>query len=162
MNTDYNYEFTISEKLKRDYKFASAIAEWIKNNLEELTDDKNKKLFNKVNYGYSDESLKTFGKRPVVDVHLGHIEYDDTLSNRTPTKAHTVLVFYFKGANDYAYLKCGELHDYLIQEFINNPSFRELNDVVDDTYILDSELMSHPSNKKWGVMGALELVHILI
>lgn len=162
MNTDYNYEFTISEKLKRDYKFALAIAEWIKNNLELLTDDKNKKLFNKVNYGYQDESLKTFGKRPVVDVHLGTIEYDDTLSNRTPTKAHTVLVFYFKGTNDAAYLKCCELHDYLIQEFINNSSFRELNDVVEDTYILDSELMSQPANKKWGVMGALELVHILI
>lgn len=162
MNTNYHYEFAVSEKLKRDYKFASAITVWIKQNLERLTDDTGDTLFNKVNLGYQDETLKTFGKHPVCDVHHGHIEYDDDLNDTKPLRAHTILVFYFKGANDAAYLKCCELHDYLIQEFITNEDFRVLDDVVDDTYIVDSELMSQPSNKKWGVMGALELVHILI
>lgn len=158
----YDYEFSIDDKLRTDYKFTSTIAEWVKKNLESLTDDKGKPIFNKVNLGYSDESLKTFGKHPVCDVHLGTIEYDDDLVNRTPERVHTVLVYYFKGANDEAYKKCCNIHDYLIQSFITNPSFRELEDVVDDTYILDSELTSQPSNKKWGSMGAFELVHILI
>ena len=157
-----DYEFNVDEKLSRDYKFASDIVDWIQNNLECLTDDNENLIFNKVNLGYSDESLKTFGKQPVCDVHLGVIEYDDDLNNRPPQRAHSVLVYYFKGANDTAYRKCCNIHDYLIQEFITNKDFRELDDLVQDTYILDSELMSQPSNKKWGCMGALELVHILI
>ena len=95
-------------------------------------------------------------------MHVGTIEYDDDLVDRKPERAHTVLVFYFKGANDEAYEKCCDLHDYLLQEFLTNSKFRELKDVVDDTYILDSELMSQPLNKKWGCMGAFELVHILL
>lgn len=162
INTDYHYSFSIEEKLNREYKFTSNISNWIKSNLESLTDDEENYLFNKVNLGYHEESLKTFGGHPVCDVHLGHIEYDDTLVDRTPLKAHSVLVFYFKGSNDAAYLKCCDVHDYLMQEFITNTNFRELDDIVSDTYILDSELMSQPSNKKWGAMGALELVHILI
>lgn len=164
MNIPVNedYEFTVSEKLSRDYKFTSAVSTWIKENLETLTDDNDHKIFSKVNLGYSMESLKTFGKRPVCDVHIGTVEYNDDLANRTPEKIHTVLVFYFKGANDHAYLECSELHDYLIQEFITNQEFRELDDVVEDTFIYDSELMNQSSNKTWGVMGALELLHILI
>ena len=157
-----DYEFNVDEKLSRDYKFASDIVDWIKNNLECLTDDNENLIFNKVNLGYPDESLKTFGKQPVCDVHLGTIEYDDDLVNRPPQRAHSVLVYYFKGANDATYLKCCNIHDYLIQEFITNKDFRELDDLVQDTYILDSELMSQPPNKKWGCMGAFELVHILI
>lgn len=164
MNVPVNkdYEFTVSEKLQRDYRFAANIIEWIKGNLEGLTDDHNNTLFSKVNLGYPAESLKTFGKQPVCDVYISTVEYKDDLSNRIPERVHTVLVFYFKGANDYAYLKGSELHDYLVQEFITNPCFRELEDVVDDTFIYDSELMNQPSNKKWGVMGALELIHVLI
>lgn len=162
MNVDEEYTFSVSERLKREYKFSSSLSQWIKGNLESIKDDNNKPLFNKVNFGYRDETLKTFGNRPVCDVHIGRFEYKDDLLDSIPEKVHTVLVFYFKGANDTAYLRCGEIHDYLIQEFINNPEFRELDDVVDDTFIVDSELMNQPFNKKWGVMGALELIHILI
>lgn len=159
---DKTYEFTVDKKLQRDYKFASSISTWIKENLESLTDDHDTPLFSKVNLGYPSESLKTFGKHPVCDVHIGTVEYNDDLLNRTPEQVHTILVFYFKGANDNAYLRCAELHDYLIQEFITNTGFRCLPDVVDDTFIVDSELMNQPSNKVWGVMGALELIHTLI
>ena len=162
MNVDEEYTFSVSERLKREYKFSSSLSRWIQSNLESIKDDNNKPLFNKVNFGYSDETLKTFGKRPVCDVQIGRVEYKDDLPDSIPEKVHTVLVFYFKGANDAAYLRCGDIHDYLIQEFINNPEFRMLEDVVDDTFIVDSELMNQPFNKKWGVMGAIELIHILI
>ena len=161
MNMNEKYSFKISEKTHPDYRMAVSISTWIRDNLQNLKDDNQELLFNKVNLCYNEENLKHFGKKPVCDVHLGTIEYDEDLEDRTPLRAHSVLIFYSKGANDTAYLKCCEVHDYLMQEFITNPSFRELEDVVSDTYILDSELMNQPVNKKWGVMGAFELVHIL-
>lgn len=161
MNINEQYSFNVTERTHPDYRMASSISQWIQSNLENLEDDHKHKLFNKVNLGYSEDNLKHFGKKPVCDVHLGTIEYSDDLQDRTPNRAHSTLIFYFKGANDMAYLKCCEIHDYLLQEFITNESFRVLDDVVLDTYILNSELMNQPVNKKWGVMGGLELVHLL-
>ena len=161
MNLDESYSFTVNEKISRDYKFASEITSWIKENLENLRDDNNQKLFNKVNLGYNEDNLRGFGTKPVCDVHLGQIEYDEDLQDRTPRRARSIVIFYLKGSNDVAYAKCCDVHDYLMQEFITNSSFRELDDIVMDTYIIDSELMNQPINKKWGVMGALELAHLL-
>lgn len=161
MKTDIEYSFELSESIEPDYKVANKISTWLHDNLDELTDDKDNKIFNKINYGFNEENLKGFGKKPVCDIYINNIDYNSDFENTPPKTAHSILIFYMKGANDVAYLKCCDLHDYLIQEFITNDSFKCLDGVVKDTVILNSELMNQPFNKKWGVMGALELSHIL-
>ena len=165
MTTDYNldddYEFTVAEKTSQDYKFASSISNWLVTNISSLTDDNDNTLFSKVNNGFDSDTLKTFGKKPVCDVYIDSVEYDGDFDIHKPIICHTIIIFYMKGANNVAYGKACELHDYLMQEFVTNESFQTLSDVVRATYITNSRLMTQPIQKKWGVMGAFELSHTL-
>lgn len=158
--TDIEYDFEISESLKPDYRMASKISKWLHDNLEGLTDDNDKIIFDKVNYGYNSETLKTFAGKPVCDIYIDHIDYDENFDDQ-PMTVHSIIIFYIKGANDIAYLKCCDLHDYLIQEFLTNENLQCLDGVVKETHITNSELMNQTVNKRWGVLGALELSHTL-
>ena len=155
------YSFTVSESIDPDYKITSKISVWLKENLETLKDDNEDIIFNKVNFGYNEDSLKGFGNKPVCDVYTHKVEYSEDFDAYPAESVYSIIIFYMKGANNKAYLKACDLHDYLIQEFIKNRSFRFLEDTVRDTCILNSELMNQPINKKWGVMGVLELSHEL-
>lgn len=161
MNTDIRYTFELSETIMFDYKFASQISAWLQENLENLTDDDKNIIFGRVNTGFNENTLKTFGKKPVCDVYINNVEYTGDFDNHTPQKVHTIIIFYLKGANNHTYLKACELHDYILQEFLENESFQRLDDIVRNTYITNSELMTQPINKKWGVMGAFEITHEL-
>ena len=139
VNVDPNaeYLFTITEETSNpDYRMARSVSEWIHDNLEALTDDNDVPIFNKISYGYDEQKLKTFGKKPTV-------------------------IFYMKGANDVAYLKTTELHDLLMQMFLTDEDWKRLNGVVRNTVITNSQLMSQPGNKKWGCMGVFQLTHYL-
>ena len=155
------YTFEVSERLSRDYKYASSILAWLTENLESLTDDEDKKIFGKVNTGFNEETIKTFGKTPVCDIYINNSEFSSDFDEHKPQEVHTVLIFYVKGANNPTYIKACELYDYVMQQFIAEESFRMLEDVVMDTYITDGEIQPRPIGKKWGVMGVLELSHIL-
>ena len=159
---DHHYLFQISEETSNpDYRFATSVSEWIHDNLEGLTDDNDVPIFNKISYGYDEQKLKTFGKKPTADIYIDHVEYGGTLDNPAPESVHTIIIFYMKGANDVAYLKTTELHDLLMQKFLTDEDWKILTGVVRDTVITDSQLMSQPGNKKWGCMGAFQLTHYL-
>ena len=157
---DEEYEFQVEEKTMPDYKMTALISQWIYTNLENLTDDNDSKVFNKVNYGYNEEALKSFGRKPVCDVYVDNIEYDSDLQESVPVKAHSIIIFHIKGGNDMAYLKACQIHDYIMQQFIENDEWKCLADLVDNTVITNSELLNHPRNG-WAVMGAFELSHTL-
>jgi len=161
MIEDIEYIFDLSDTITPDFKTASRISEWLHDNLCDLKDDNDKIIFNKVNYGFQEDNIKGFGKKPVCDVYINDVEYNSEFEYTTPKSVHSIILFYIKGANNNSYLKCCELHDYLIQEFLTNEEFRCLEGYVKDTEILNSELMNQSINTKWGVMGALELSHIL-
>ena len=161
INTDVRYRLEISEKTSPDYKMSATISTWLQKNLKNLCDDHNNKIFGKVNLGFDENNLKGFGKKPICDVYINSFEYSSDFDFRKPETAHSIIIFYMKGANDDSYLQCCQLHDYIMQEFIENESFKRLKNIVRDTYITNSELMNQPINKKWGVMGALELAHEL-
>lgn len=159
---DAEYLFTISETTSNpDYRMAKRVSEWLKTNLENLTDDNNVHIFNKISYGYNEEKLKTFGKKPTADIYIDRVGYDGTLEDWTPITVHTIIVFYMKGANDVAYLKTTELHDLLVQKFCTDEDWQILDGVVRGTVITNSQLMSQPNSKRWGAMGAFELTHYL-
>ena len=155
------YEFTISEQVVHDYAFTSLVMGWLQDNLESLTDDYNHALFGKVNTGFNDSSLKTFGKKPVCDVYINGVDYTGDFDNHYPETVRTIVIVYLKGANNHTYGKACELHDLIMQQFINNTDFRRLTDVVQDTHITNSELRVQPLQKKWGVIVAFELSHTL-
>lgn len=161
LDVDATYTFNFTERVCEDYKLATAISNWLKQNLESLTDDDNHTIFSKVNNGYNENTLKTFGKKPVCDVYIDSVEYDGDFDYHTPRSVKTIIIFYSKGANNHNYMQICSIHDYIMQEFIENESFRRLQSIVKDTYITNSELMTQPINKKWGVMGAFELSHQL-
>lgn len=161
MKTDIEYEFPLSESIQPDYRFAASIIEWLTSNLTLLKDDEGNKLFKKVNTGFNEDSLKSFGKKPVCDVYINNVDYSTDFSEHKPESVNTIVIYYLKGANNPTYLKACEVHDYLMQEFLENNSFKRLTDIVTDTYILNSEIQPSPISKKWGVMGILELSHIL-
>lgn len=158
---DIDYSFDVSESIDPDRKLTSKISIWLKENLENLKDDYENIIFNKVNFGYNEDSLKGFGNKPVCDVYVNNVEYSEDFDEYPAESVHSIIIFYMKGANNKTYLKACDLHDYLVQKFTKNRSFKFLEDTVRDTRILNSELMNQPINKKWGVMGALELSHEL-
>ena len=159
---DYDeiYEFTVTERTQPDYRMCASISQWIHDNLEALTDDDDNVLFNKINYGYNEETLKGFGKKPVADVYIDSVEYGDDLTYTQPESVNSIVIVHVKGVSDKAYLKACELHDYIMQEFITNTNWREHSNIVRDTKITDSQLMNHPRNG-WAVMVAFELRHDL-
>lgn len=161
MEVDIEYEFKISESLSFDYKCCSSIINWLKDNLESITDDNGKLLFNKVNFGYNEESIKGFGKKPVCDVYINNLNYDSDFDGIRPDSVTSFVICYLKGNMNTAYEKSCELADYLIQEFNENESFRRLTDVVMETYVRDVQFTIIPTGKTYGILCAFELEHIL-
>ena len=161
VDIDLSYQFKVSGKTSPDFTMSTQISQWLVDNLSGLTDDNDKTIFSKVNTGFNENTLKTFGKQPVCDVYIDHIDYDTDFDFNRPKTAHTIVLFYLKGANNHTYMQVASLHDYIMQEFTTNPEFKELTGVVRDTFVNGSKLMMQPINKKWGVMGAFELTHAL-
>ena len=162
IEVDHDYVFQISQDTSNpDYRMAKSVSEWIHDNLEALTDDNDITIFSKISYGYDAEKLKTFGKKPTADIYIDRVEYDGTLEDWTPRSVHSIIIFYMKGANDVAYLKTAELHDLLMQMFLTDEDWKILPGVVRETIITNSQLMTQPGNKRWGVMGVFELAHYL-
>ena len=155
------YEFTITRKKHPDYQCTVAIIEWIKSNLESLTDDNNHTLFSKVNYGYNTETIKGFGKKPVADVYINNIEYESDFDNNYPNNVNSFIIAYLKGNMNNAYTKACELTDYLIQQFEENNNFRELTNIVRYTSVENVRIELIPSSKTYGVLCAFELKHKL-
>lgn len=169
MDTDIEYEFDLDPITTVDYRISKKILEWLKENMESITDSNDNKLFSKVNYGYNQDTIKGFGKKPVCDVYINTISYDSDLHQNIPSSVTSFIICYLKGNMNNAYLKSTEVTDYLIQEFNDNPIFRELqlqeNDetinIVRDTFIRNVELQNVPSGKTYGVICAFELEHEL-
>ena len=155
------YEFTITERIDPNYGTTTQIIEWLQTNMESFLDDYNKPLFGKVNTGFNDSTLKTFGKRPVCDVYINNVDYGTDFDAHTPVKVHTIVIFYLKGANNNTYLKACQIHDLVMQEFLTNTDFQRLDDVVKETYIDNSSVSNRSIRGGFGVMGTFELTHTL-
>ena len=169
VDVDAEYSFNLEEVTGSDYKVSKHIVEWLKENMENITDDDNHKLFSKVNYGYNENTIKGFGKKPVCDVYINNITYGSDFAHNIPTTVNSFIICYLKGNMNNAYLKACELTDYLIQEFNDNEDFRRLTltdngtlNIVRDTYIRNVELQVIPGSKTYGVLCAFELEHELI
>ena len=169
MDVDIEYEFNLEPITNTDYQCSKHIVEWLKHNMEEITDNNGHKLFSKVNYGYNENTIKGFGKKPVCDVYINNIGYDSDLTHNIPDSVTSYIICYLKGNMNNAYLKACELSDYLIQEFNDNEEFRRLTltdngtlNIVRDTFIRDVRLQIIPSGKSYGVLCAFELEHELI
>ena len=160
VDVDMIYDIPISKKILPAYRISRQISEWLQFNLSELLDDDEKKVFTKVNTGFNDENIKSFGVKPTADVYIDSIEYDASFDYR-PISVHSIIIFYRKGANNSAYNETCDLHDYIMQEFLNNEDFQRLDNIVSNTVITNSQITTQPINKKWGVVGAFELTHTL-
>ena len=160
VDLDETYTFTITERVKPEYSMSNQISNWLQSNLSALKDDYNTGLFGKVNLGFSEDSLRTFGKKPVCDIYIDNIEYTTDFDNQEPVKVNSMVLFYFKGANSPVYVKACQVHDLLMQEFLTNPEWKR-SSIVRDTHITNSEIRIQPLNKKWGVIGAFQLSHDL-
>jgi len=155
------YDFTITGKTSPDYRCCASIIEWIKSNLDSLTDDYTHPLFSKVNYGYNQDTLKGFGKKPVADVYIDTLSYTTDFDDNRPNLVNSFIIVYLKGNMNNAYVKACELTDYLIQQFEENEDFRELPQIVRNTSVENVELQVIPSNKSYGILCAFELQHKL-
>lgn len=161
VDTDITYTFQVTEQTSDITGVTTQVLEWLHDNLEDLRDDLNKQIFGKVNYGFNDENIKTFGRKPVCDVYLNKVEYDGDFEDHMPIKVDTILIFYLKGANNHTYLKACELHDYLVSVLSNTESFKRLDNIVRDTYITNTEVRNQKIRGGYGVLGAFELTHTL-
>jgi hypothetical protein len=170
MDVDIEYEFDLEPETTIDYQCIKHIAEWLHSNMTGLTDNKGNTVFSKVNYGYNEDTIKGFGKKPVCDVYINNVSYDSDLTHNIPDNVTSFIICYLKGNMNKTYLKAAELTDYLIQEFNTNLDFRELRlseegnviNIVRDTFIRDVQLQIIPSGKTYGVLCAFELEHELI
>lgn len=161
INPEAEYEIKLSEKTTPDYTISTLISEWLQDNLTGLTDDDDNPLFNKVNLGFSEENLKSYGVKPICDVHINNSEYNHDFDISELDEVHSIIIAYTKGTNDKAYMRICSVHDYIVQEFSTNPQFRQLPDTVINTYVDSSRIMVQPIRKVWGCMCAVELTHII-
>ena len=161
VDLDEVYTFHVTGKTTPDYQCTVAIMAWLKSNLEGLLDDYNTPVFSKVNYGYNEDTIKGFGKKPVADVYLNNIEYTTDFDDNRPDKVHTIIIVYLKGDMNRTYLKACELTDFLVQEFEENNDFRMLTDFVRTTFVRNVEVQIRPAGKVYGVLCAFELEHDL-
>ena len=161
VDVDLTYSFTVSGKTQPEFTMSTRISQWLTDNLTGLTDDTDNPVFSKVNNGFNENNLKTFGAKPTCDVYISSIDYSTDFDITKPVMVHTIVLFYMKGANNTSYMKACSIHDYIMQEFATNTEFKELDGIVKDTFIKNSQLMIQPIQKKWGVMGAFELSHKL-
>lgn len=163
------YCFDLEDLTHNDYKVSKKIVEWLQNNLATLTDSNEQVIFSKVNYGYNENTIKGFGKKPVCDVYLTNATYDSDFQHNKPTSINSVIICYLKGNMNNTYLKACELFDYLLQEFEENDTWRQLTETIDtvpymivkDTFVRRSELRLIPGQKTYGVLCAFELEHQL-
>ena len=96
MELDIEYEFDLEKKTLYDYRCTKDIAEWLKDNMESLTDDKGKSIFGKVNYGYNENTIKGFGNKPVCDVYINNIGYFNDLDSNNPSNITSFIICYLK------------------------------------------------------------------
>jgi hypothetical protein len=162
MDTNIVYEFEIDQKVLPDYRVTNTVLNWLRNNLDNLVDNDNKKIFHRVNIGYNERSLKGFGNRPICDVYLNNIDYRTDFDLNTPSNLNTVVVITLKGNANNTYAKALDLTDYIVQEFIENSSWRELDLVVKETTIKNTQVQINPNNKVWSTMVVFELNHVLV
>ena len=155
------WELQLTDKIQPKYGMAHTISNWLKTNLEQLTTTDDERLFSKVNLGFTEDNLKSFGTKPVCDVYINNVSYLPNFDYGMPDKVTSIIIFYSKGTSDTSYLNACKVHDYIMQEFITNDDFKQLDTVVRETEITNSQLMMQPIRKKWGVMGAFELSHQL-
>lgn len=160
LELEEEYEFDLSSIINIDYKISSSIAAWLKTNMEALQDAKGNIIFGKVNYGYDEDILKSFGKKPVCNVYISQIEFTSDLQLNKPYSVTSFIVCYLKGKINKTYERACDLGDYLIQEFMSNDDFRK-NSVVYNTTVEDMRVELVPVNHRYGVICALELQHFI-
>lgn len=161
IEVDATYEFDLEEITTEDYRCSKRIVEWLQSTLSNVEDAKGRKVFSKVNYGYNEETIKSFGKKPVADVYINNSGYETDFQGNRPVNVTSFIICYLKGNMNATYLKACELNDFLTQKFMEDTDFRELENVVKTTYIRDNAITIIPSGKTYGVLCAFELEHEL-
>lgn len=155
------YSYSLAESILPDYKCCHEITLWLQSNLESMVDDNGNTIFSKVNLGYSEDKLKSFTNKATCDVHLNTVNFIDEFESSKTDKINSIIVFKLKGNNNRVAETATILLDYLIQEFITNTEFRELDGIVSDTRITDAGIREQPNSSNWYVLGVIELSHHL-
>ena len=159
LEVDEVFSLKLSEKCIPDYKITYALTSWLKSNLESLTDDDDNKIFAKVNIGFAEDNVKSFGNRATCDVHVNTVNFEDDFESSRIDKIDSIIVFKIKGNQEAAMIEATKILDYLIQEFITNDSFKTLSKYVKDTRLTNAGLREQPNKSGWYVLGVLELEH---
>ena len=155
------YSYSLEESILPDYKCCHEITLWLQSNLESMVDDNDNTIFSKVNLGYSEDKLKSFTKKATCDVHINRVDFIDEFESSKTDKINSIIVFKLKGNNNRVAETATILLDYLIQEFITNIEFRELDGIVSDTRITNAGIRQQPNSSNWYVLGVIELSHHL-
>lgn len=155
------YSYSLAESILPDYKCCHEITLWLQSNLESMVDDNGNTIFSKVNLGYSEDKLKSFTNKATCDVHLNTVNFIDEFESSKTDKINSIIVFKLKGNNNRVAETATILLDYLIQEFITNTEFRELDGIVSDTRITNAGIRQQPNSSNWYVLGVIELSHHL-
>lgn len=157
---DEIYEFDLAPLITGDYRILAELATWLKDNMESITDSKGNTLFGKVNYGYDEQIIKSFAKKPICNIYVGDVDFTTEFQNNFPDSVTSYIVVYLKGKINKTYELACDIGDYLIQEFMSNPEFRSSR-IVNTTSVNDFRLKLIPNAHDYGVICALELQHKL-
>ena len=161
VDPDATYTFNVIDDTAPHFTITTQIMQWIHGNLENLKDTNNKTIFGKVNYGYGQDTLKGFGSKPVADVYVNNITYGSDFDYHNPKELHSIVICHLKGTNNHTYIKACELHDYVMQQLVENEDWSFLEGKVKKSFLTNSEIMNNPGSKKWGVIVAFEITHLL-
>lgn len=156
------YDFEIDEVVYPDYKVGHTVLTWLQGNLASITDDNTKPLFNRVNLGFNEDTIRNFTDKPICDVYLNNVDYKNDFDFNTPDNINSIIVISLRGKANNTYGKALQIQDYITQEFIENLNFRELDRIVSETRITNSRIEMNRENKILTTLIIFELNHVLI
>ena len=160
LDLDVTYSFELDKKLEYDYTLTKHTLDWLTSGLSVLTDDNHKTLFNVVNSGYTEDKLRTFGNKPVVEVCIDEVTFREHFNEMQPRTVESEVYVKLKGTNNETYEKACVINDYLLQEFCSNESL-QCSDKIRNTSIVANKIKNVTIKNGYGAVVGFKLSHKL-
>lgn len=135
--------------------------------LQNLKDDNNRKVFDKVILGLGENDVKQFNRCIGIAYVKGANDFTDTFGKRNvPNSINSVVAFVVKGTQRARYDEAMKIADIILYNFRHNDNWiylidKDNNKTVRGTKIIDFNVSLFPNNKRLDIACVFILTHTI-
>lgn len=130
--------------------------------MQDLKDDNNRKVFDKVIVGLGENDVKQFKRCIGIAYIKGANDFKDTFGTRNvPNSINTVVAFVVKGTQRARYDEAMKIADIILYKFRHDNDWIYLNNTVRGTKITNFNVSLFPNNKKLDIACVFTLTHTI-